>query len=168
MDYRYSFSDIVARVCIHMNGYYKMKAALEQQGWYVGWALGFFQDEAWCNTPYEFPPDHPRAGEKVDSDKCLFNIIQDVQLEDEYILELDDKLEAGEIDEETYEDLCDEFYEDENYEEPYESPDEADGSCFCFGNVETLKEIIPIIEECGCEVNWNGSITRRPYISWSK
>ena len=151
-----------------MNGFQKMKVALEHQGWYVGWAEGYFQDEAWCNTPYEFPDDHPHAGKEVDIKKCLFNIIQDVELEDEYILELDRKLEAGKIDEETYEDLCDEYYEDENYEEQYMTPEQADGSCFCFGRVKTLKEIIPIIEECGCTVDWNGSIKTRPYISWSK
>lgn len=151
-----------------MNGFQKMKVALEHQGWYVGWAEGYFQDEGWCNVPYTFPSDHPHAGKEVDFDKCLFNIIQDVELEDEYILGLDRKLDDGEIDDEEYEDLCEKFYDDEDYKEPHMTPEQADGSCFCFGKVKTLKEIIPIIEECGCDVNWNGSIKTRPYISWSK
>lgn len=153
-----------------MNGFQKMKVALEHQGWYVGWAIGFFQDEAWCNIPHYFPSDHPHAGKIVDPDKCLFNIIQDVILEEEYIIKLDMQLDAGEITDEEHEDLYEAFYESVNddYVEPYESPEEADDSAFCFGNVETLKEIIPIIEECGCTVNWNGSIKTRPYISWSK
>lgn len=151
-----------------MNGYQKMKVALEHQGWYVGWALGYFQNDAWWNVPTVFPSDHPHAGKEVDLDKCLFNIIQDVELEDEYILGLDLKLDDGEIDDEEHEDLSAEHYEDEDYVEPYETPEEASSSAFCFGNVKALKEIIPLIEECGCTVDWNGSITRRPYISWSK
>lgn len=150
-----------------MNGFQKMKVALEHQGWYVGWAIGFFQDEAWFNVRSEFPSDHPHAGKKVDKDKCLFNILQDVELEDEYIAKIHRKFDAGEIDEEEYKDLCEKFYDDEDYEEKYMTPEEASGSSFCFGKVETLKEIIPIIEDCGCTVDWDGSIKIRPYISWS-
>ena len=150
-----------------MNGFYRMKETLEKEGWYVGWAIGFFQDEAWCNTPDYFPEDHPHAGKEVDLDKCLFNIIQDVEREDDFITELDSKLERGEITDEEHEDQCESFYDDE-YEEQVWSPDEIDESCFCFGNAKNLKEVIPLIEEAGCEVRWNGSIKQRPTISWSK
>lgn len=43
-------------------------------------------------------------------------------------------------------------------------------SVFCFDGqkqgVKNLKEIIPIIEECGCKVHWNGKGDTRPSISW--
>jgi hypothetical protein len=149
------------------NGFYKLKLALEQKGWYVGWAIGFFQDEAWCNVPYEFPKDHPHAGKKVDLDKCLFNIIQDVEKEDDFILELDHKLKIGVITEEEHEEQSEAFY-DEYHEEQYFLPEEVNDSCFCFGKVKTLKEILPIIEECDCWYAWNGSIKERITIGWDK
>ena len=31
---------------------------------------------------------------------------------------------------------------------------------------KNLKAIIPIIEECGCEIHWNGKGDSRPDISW--
>jgi hypothetical protein len=148
------------------NGFYNMKEALEKEGWYVGWAEGYFQDEAWCNVPDVFPDGHPHAGKKVDLDKCLFNIIQDVEKEDDFIVELDRKLEVGEINWEQHEELLEAFYDDD-YEEQVWSPKEIDNSCFCFGNVKTLKEVIKLIEDAGCDVQWNGSIKQRPTISWS-
>ena len=50
-------------------------------------------------------------------------------------------------------------------------PEIADGSMFCFDGSEqgvlNLKSISHIIEECGCEIEWNGSGNTRPYISWN-
>jgi len=150
-----------------MNGFGRMKESLEKEGWYVGWAIGYFQDEAWCNTPYEFPEDHPHAGEEVDMDKCLFNIIQDVEKEDDFVVELESKRDRDLITEEEYEVQLDEFYEREDYEEQVLSPEEVSDSAFCFGNAKNLKEVLPLIEDAGCEVQWNGSIKQRPTISWS-
>jgi len=49
-------------------------------------------------------------------------------------------------------------------------PTECDGSMFCFDGtdegVANFKAIIPLIEESGCKVNWNGSGKTRPDISW--
>lgn len=139
--------------------FYKMKEALEQLGWHVGWAQGYMQSDGWLECPYE-----------ADLDKCLFNIIQDVEAYD-FIEEgeagLREQFGIGEDDEETEEflDALDELYE--QAEEEYLMPEHVDGSHFCFGDVNTLKEIIPVIEECGCEVDWDGSLKTRPYISWS-
>jgi hypothetical protein len=50
-------------------------------------------------------------------------------------------------------------------------PEIADGSTFCFDGSEqgvlNFKSISHIIEECGCEIEWNGSGNTRPYISWN-
>jgi len=50
------------------------------------------------------------------------------------------------------------------------TPEQQDQSTFCFDGskegVKNLKEIIPIIEECGCKIHWNGSGESRPTISW--
>lgn len=141
-----------------MHPFEKMKKRLEQEGWHVGWAQGYMQYDGWWDCPDE-----------ADLDKCLFNIIQDVECHD-FIEEgeavLREQFGIGEDDEETEEflDALDELYE--AAEEEYLTPDQVDGSHFCFANKKTLKEIIPIIEECGCKVEWNGSIKQRPYISW--
>jgi len=148
--------------------FYKLKAALEQEGWYVGWAEGYFQDEGWFNVPSVFPKDHPHAGQEVDLDKCIFNIIQDVEKEDDYILELGEKLDKGIITDDEYEELVQKFYEEDDWDEQFYTPDEVFDSCFCFGEVDTLKEILPIIEASGCRYHWDGSIKQRIEISWGR
>jgi hypothetical protein len=142
-----------------MHPFEKMKVALTERGWHVGWAQGYMQSDGW----FECPDD-------ADLDKCLFNIIQDVECYD-FIEDgeagLREQFGIGEDDEETEEflDALDELYE--AAEQEYLTPDQVDGSCFCFANKKTLKEIIPIIEECGCTVDWNGKLDTRPFISWS-
>ena len=60
-------------------------------------------------------------------------------------------------------------HEGEGTMETY-SPEQQDCSTFCFDGskegVKNLKAIIPIIEECGCEIHWNGKGDSRPDISW--
>ena len=142
-----------------MHPFEKMKYALEEKGWHVGWAQGYMQSDGWWDCPDE-----------ADLDKCLFNIIQDVENYD-YIEEgeaaLREEFGIGEDDEETEEflDALEELYEDA--EDEFLQPHQVDGSHFCFAKVKTLKEIIPIIEECGCTVDWDGKKSTRPYISWS-
>lgn len=137
-----------------------MKQALEAEGWHVGWAQGFFQDEGWCDCPYE-----------ADLDKCLFNIIQDVQDEDSIMIREDELKKQFNIpedydyDNDEYEEACEAMYEETG--EMVLTPDQVDGSPFCFGSVETFKEIIPIIISCGCSVDWDGTIKTRPYITWN-
>jgi len=52
------------------------------------------------------------------------------------------------------------------------APEQQDRSTFCFNGskegVENLKAIIPIIEECGCKIHWNGQGHIRPDISWKE
>ena len=135
----------------------KMKAALTERGWHVGWAQGYMQSDGWWDCPDE-----------ADLDKCLFNIIQDVENHDYIEMGIDEIRERLGIDED---DETDEFLDaiDELYldaEEHVLQPHQVDGSCFCFSNVKTLKEIIPVIEECGCTVDWSGKKSERPFISW--
>lgn len=50
------------------------------------------------------------------------------------------------------------------------TPEQQRSSLFCFSGdekgVESLKAILPIIEECGCEWSWNQTGDQRIEISW--
>ena len=50
------------------------------------------------------------------------------------------------------------------------TPEAQHYSTFCFDGskqgVKNLKAIIPIIEECGCTITWNGKADSRPDIAW--
>jgi len=99
---------------------------------------------------------NPIEYKEVDLSKVLFNHEQDCE------------------NEEMWEDMEEEDEEDYEYEGegtmPTYSPEEQDYSTFCFNGdkegVKNLKSIIPIIEECGCDINWNGKGDQRPTISW--
>ena len=128
---------------------------LREEGWYCGWAELCCQSCAWACLPDEHEVGKFK-GEDVDFSKCLFNHEQDC--ENDSWMDLDD-------------DAVDEYvYEGEGTMSTFSS-DEISDSLFCFDGsdegVENLKAIIPIIEECGCEIHWNGDANMRPSISWS-
>ena len=153
-----------------MNGFRKLQKRLTEEGWYVGWAHYCCQTCAWMDVPDYFDAKYDDKGylitedkdgneiEYVDVDltKVLFNHEQDCENEDMWE-------DMEEEDEEDYE------YEGEGTMETY-SPEEQDSSSFCFNGdktgVKNLKAIIPIIEECGCSIHWNGKGDQRPTISW--
>ena len=103
------------------------------------------------------PDEHdigPFKGEDVDLSKVLFNHEQDCENWDDE--EMEEETEDAELE-----------YDHTNML----SSDQMFSSCFCFDGskegVKNLKAIIPIIEECGCEIHWNGKGDTRPTISWS-
>jgi hypothetical protein len=134
-----------------MNGFRKLQERLSEEGWYVGWAELCCQTCAWGTLPDTLP-----NGNDVDYSKVLFNHEQDCE-NDEWMEALDDEA------------LDDYEYEGEGTMETF-SPEEQNNSTFCFDGSEegvaNLRSIIPIIEECGCEIYWNGEGDQRPDISW--
>ena len=162
-----------------MNGFEKLKARLREEGWYVGWNLPCCQSCAWADLPFEFEDD----GTSLDFDKVLFNHSQDceVYIEGEECHYCDGE---GEVEEDDDWVDCPECFGRGEIEEGFdpseydtsvygficETPDTQDSSYFCFSGskegVKNLNSILPIIEECGCEINWDGTGDTRPSISW--
>ena len=134
------------------NGFRRLQQRLREEGWYVGWNLPCCSSCAWAELPYEF-----EDGTDIDFSKVLFNHSQDCEVEPEPPEGLSEEEE-----EEWWESI-------EGFETL--SPEEQTESCFCFDGskqgVKNLKAILPIIEECGCKVNWNGKGDTRPDISWN-
>ena len=158
-----------------MNGFEKLKARLREEGWYVGWNLPCCQSCAWADLPFEF-----EDGTEVDFEKVLFNHSQDceVYIEGEECSDCE-----GEGYDENDEDCMtcfgrgevEEGFDPANYDTSVsgficETPDTQDSSYFCFSGskegVANLNSILPIIEECGCKIYWDGTGDTRPEISW--
>ena len=164
-----------------MNGFRKMAARLRDEGWYVGWNEPCCQSCAWDSLPMYLDEDMEI---EVDYSKVLFNHSQDCEVQGT-------EEECSECDGEGYNIDTDEDcsycggtgYEDFDVNAPliedYDTsvhgficnyPEQQNSSVFCFDGtpegVENLKAILPIIEECGCSVNWSGSGEQRIDISW--
>ena len=158
-----------------MNGFRKLQERLLAEGWYVGWNLPCCQSCAWGELPYEF-----EDGTEIDFAKVLFNHSQDCEVyvegdecsacEGEGYDEDDEECSTcfglGEIDLD---------FDPSEYDTSVSgficnSPEQQDESTFCFDGskegVKNLKEILPIIEECGCSIYWNGKGDTRPGSSW--
>lgn len=161
-----------------MNGFEKLKTRLREEGWYVGWNLPCCQSCAWAELPFEF-----EDGTSLDFDKVLFNHSQDceVYIEGEECHYCDGEGEVEEDDDWVDCPECfgrgeiEEGFDPANYDTSVhgficETPDTQDSSYFCFSGskkgVKNLNSILPIIEECGCEINWDGTGDTRPSISW--
>ena len=159
-----------------MNGFEKLKERLEAEGWYVGWNLPCCQTCAW-----DAVPDNLYNGKEVDFAKVLFNHSQDCEYEPDCI---DcEKCDGDGLTEEGNEcpDCEGVGYIHEDYDSSKDfdlsvsgficlKPKDIHGSSFCFDGsdegVENLTAVLPIIEECGCKIRWNGTGDARPYISW--
>ena len=153
-----------------MNGFRRLQKRLREEGWYVGWAELCCSTCAWECLPDYFDAQYDKDGyliredidgktieyEDLDYSKVLFNHEQDCEDETWY-----DELSEEEQDE--YE------YEGEGTMDTY-SPEVQDSSSFCFNGsalgIKNFKAILPIIEECGCTVSWNGKGDTRMDISW--
>ena len=139
-----------------MNGFRKLQKRLQEEGWYIGWGLMCCQSCAWADVPYKHE-EGPFIGQEVNLDKVLFNHKQDCEMEPE---------PPEGLTEEEEEEWWDQFEGFDTY-----SPEEQSESMFCFsGNkkgVENLNAILPIIEECGCSYNWDGTGKTRIEISWN-
>jgi len=134
-----------------MNGFRKLQERLTEEGWYVGWAELCCQTCAWETLPYCFDAQYDEDGYLILEDKDG-NIIEYNDLDYSKVLF-------------NHEQDC----QKDDYAATF-SPEEQDNSTFCFDGSEegiaNLTAIIPIIEECGCTIHWNGEGNTRPTISW--
>ena len=162
-----------------MNGFRKMATRLREEGWYVGWNEPCCQTCAWGGLPFYLDEDMTI---EVDYAKVLFNHSQDCEV---YIEGEECPYCEGEgYDMDTDEDCMECFGVGEINEEPINpeefdtsvhgficnSPEQQNSSYFCFDGsdegVENFKAIMPIIEECGVKIDWNGSGESRIELSW--
>jgi len=143
-----------------MHPFYRLKERLQQEGWYIGWALPCCQTCAWQELPYEHE-EGPFKGETLDWTKLLFSHEQDCMVDYEYDETNDVRIFPDGKTEDDYD--CVTF--------PHYKPEETSGSLFCFNGddegIKNLINIIPLIEECGCKIQWNKSGDSRPYINWN-
>ncbi len=129
---------------------------------------------------------------EVDLSKVLFNHSQDCEYDFhevvyEFFGEDDEAAEefmdaySDAIDDDQRKAICEEFDCQELLDDMPEGmlnvgsfvcypPEQQSSSMFCFDGskkgVKNFKEIIPIIEECGCAVQWDGTGDTRIEISW--
>lgn len=150
------------------NGFRRLQKRLTEEGWYVGWNLPCCQSCAWMDVEHD------------NLDKVLFNHSQDceVYIEGEECPEC----EGAGCDEEGEDCLTcygkgevQEGFDPSEYDTSVDgficmTPEQQRSSLFCFSGdekgVESLKAILPIIEECGCEWSWNQTGDQRIEISW--
>ena len=153
----------------------KLQENLRAEGWFVEWNMPCCQTCAWAEV------DHDNL------EKVLFNHSQDCEIESEYEDCYYCNGEGGMwLEEGTEDEEWDDCPECGGSGEEYSSapadadtsvsgficntPEMQDGSHFCYAGdkkgVENLKSILPIIEQSGCEYNWNGDGASRIYISW--
>jgi hypothetical protein len=176
-------------VTLTTNGFEKMKSALQAEGWFVGWNLPCCQSCAWSEVPYEHE-EGPFEGQEVDFSKVLFNHSQDceVYVDDEECEMCDGEgmieVDSDDDDDDDWMD-CTECsgsgYIMEEGSLDYEPDTSVDGficmppeiaksSVFCYDGtkegVQNLKDVLQLIEDCGCTVNWSGSGDSRIEISW--
>lgn len=131
-----------------MNNFRKLQERLQQEGWYVGWALPCCQSCAWGSLPFEHE-EGPFKGQDIDFNKVLFNHEQDCEVYPDWDSDTDD-LEYDSL--------------------PHNSPEEQTSSMFCFSGdpegVKNLTAILPLIEESGCTYGWSGTGDQRIEIAW--
>jgi hypothetical protein len=150
----------------------KLFDRLREEGWYCGWAHTCCQSCAWMDVPDYFDAKYDKDGyliredkdgneieyEEVDLSKVLFNHEQDCCIDEE----------DWEGDEDDYYDMLENYDGDGTM--PTFTSDQITDSTFCFDGskegVENLKAILPIIEECDCEIHWDGTGGMRPTIRW--
>lgn len=160
------------------NGFRRLQERLLEEGWYVGWNHICCQSCGWADVPDKF-----EDGTDVDLSKVLFNHSQDCEFEIDAPYDYDEDPEKWSEWHEQREEALDngtieEFLGDDFFPEGliHEGgflcypPEMQSSSTFCFNGgkkgVKNLKEILPIIEECGCEWNWDKTGTVRIEISW--
>jgi len=157
------------------NGFTKLQTRLRKEGWFVEWNMPCCQSCAWGEV------------EHTDMTKVLFNHSQDCEVPDtseedcEYCdgtgFDDEDDVHCAHCEGEGFVSPLFNDFEDLDYEPDISvsgfvcmPPEIAGSSMFCFDGtdegVANLKAIIPIIEECGCKIYWNGSGKTRPDISW--
>lgn len=174
-----------------MNGFRKLQQRLREEGWYVGWNLPCCQTCAWAEIPMNLDTVYGEDGyvvsesdEEVDLNKVLFNHSQDCEVDldcgedcptccgEGCLLEEDDDVTCPACggSGSHVEGLNLEHFDTSVSGFICNTPEEQDGSYFCFSGDKTgvanLKAILPIIEECGCKIQWDGTGKNRPLITW--
>lgn len=166
-----------------MNGFRKLQERLREEGWFVEWNMPCCQTCAWGDLPWKHEVG-PFKGEELDYSKVLFNHSQDceVYLDEEECPECEGEGWNMDTDEDCehchghgYLETEDEDFDLADYDTSVSgfvcnSPEQQDNSTFCYDGdkqgVKNLKEILPIIEECGCKYHWSGKGDSRIDISW--
>ena len=161
-----------------MNGFRKMATRLREEGWYVGWNEPCCQSCAWGGLPMFLDEDMEI---ETDYSKVLFNHSQDCEV---YIEGEECPYCEGEGYDMDTDEECMECYGQGEIQEDFDpsvfdtsvdgficmSPEQQNSSYFCFDGsdegVENFKAIMPIIEECGVKIDWNGSGESRIELSW--
>lgn len=176
-----------------VNGFRRLQERLREEGWYVGWNLPCCQSCAWGELPYEFEDGTDIDFSKVlfnHSQDCEFDLYDHVaEYFDEHLDQADEFFEEYEDARDAVEDghtnAVDKLFEKYNITHLLKelvdmdqsvsgfvcyTPEQQTESTFCFDGskegVKNLKAILPIIEECGCSIHWDGSGKTRPTISW--
>jgi len=180
-----------------MNGFRTLQKRLREEGWYVGWNHYCCQSCAWDDVPFEheegpFTGEDVDLNKVLfnHSQDCEYDWQGDAMaaLPDDKIEEFFDAVDvARDIEEDDgVEGLVRKIYEDFGIVELYDDtpegllregsfvcypPEQQGSSLFCFAGdkegVKNLKEILPVIEECGCKWHWDQTGNSRIEISWS-
>ena len=176
-----------------MNGFRKLQERLREEGWLVEWNMPCCQSRALGELPYKHEVG-PFKVKEVDFSKVLFNHSQDCEIDSEgedcsscdgdgMIDNPDYDPDDGDAEQYIDCDYCGGegilygSFDDIDYEPDVSvsgfacmPPEVAGSSMFCFDGdkqgVKNLKEILPIIEECGCKYFWSGKGNSRIDISW--
>jgi len=172
------------------NGFRRMQARLRELGWLVEWNLPCCQSCAWDALPDKHEVG-PFVGQWVNCSKVLFNHSQDCEYGPTPEERNACKACGGEGWREDVDEPCKEcngqgehfHFDTTKYDTSVTArhslaehnfvcnwPEQQDHSLFCFDGgkkgVQNLSAIIPIIEACGCKVEWNGKSNERPKITW--
>jgi len=150
----------------------KLQQRLREEGWFVEWKMPCCQTCAWA----EIPSTHqvgPFEGQEIDLSKVLFNHDQDCLSEEEECIHCHGDgyiMECHDSDGEDTEEQCMNCDGMGFHESHYENASEAPGSLFCFDGskegTKNLVDILPLIEESGCDWGWDKSGGTRIEISW--
>ena len=135
---------------------------LREQGWFVEWNMPCCQSCAWSMVSHE------------DMSRVLFNHTQDCENEEDWEPEVQCTECWGHVNHDEYEEDCPECggygYVDNCEDIPIMTPDEAGRSLFCFNGdkegTKNLVDILPLIEESGCNWSWDKCGGTRIEISW--
>ena len=150
----------------------KMKESLESEGWFVAWGMPCCQSCAWANLPDDIDLskvlfNHEQDCESDEFDECSVCHGEGWTYEEDYYFDENgiERTEEVEVD-------CEYCDGSGNHGPIYLKSSEATSSYFCFGGdeegVRNLTAVLPLIKEAGCTVNWDGTGSQRPEISWSE
>jgi hypothetical protein len=165
------------------NGFRKLQERLREQGWFVEWNMPCCQTCAWGELPWKHEVGAFK-GKELDYSKVLFNHSQDCEVDEDwdecpgckgegYIEDTDE--DCGRCDGEGYIGVEYTDFDVDDYDTSVSgfvcnSPEQQHSSTFCYDGdkqgVKNLKEILPIIEECGCKYSWSGKGDCRIDICW--